>query len=99
MPRCLAGNVSIIVDCDKGASGPPARPWRKRASTITMRLGAAPASAEVSVKAIVAPMNSRLRPRRSISQPVRGRTIALATRNDVSTHVISSTPAESVPRM
>ena len=37
-------------------------------------------------------MKSRLRPSRSASHPVMGRLIALATRNEVSTHVISSTP-------
>jgi len=63
------------------------------------RLGAAPTAAEVSVNAKVATMKSRLRPRRSVSHPVMGRLIALATRNEVRTHVISSTPAERVPRM
>jgi len=67
--------------------------------TMKARLGAAPAAAEVSVKATVASMNSRLRPSRSLSHPVMGRLMALATRNEVSTHVISSTPAESEPRM
>ena len=66
---------------------------------MTARLGAAPAAAEVSVKATVATMKSRLRPNRSVSQPVMGRLMALATRKDVSTQVISSTPADSVPRM
>ena len=41
----------------------------------------------------------RLRPKKFPSQPVMGRLMALATRNDVSTHVISSTPAENVPAM
>ena len=63
------------------------------------RLGAAPAAAEVSVNATMASMKSRLRPSRSVSHPVIGRLMALATRNEVSTHVISSTPADSVPRM
>jgi hypothetical protein len=66
---------------------------------MTTRLGAAPAAAEVSVKASVARMKSRLRPNRSVNQPVIGRLIAFATRNDVRTQVISSTPADSVPRM
>ena len=99
IPRWRAGNVSIIVACDSGTSGPPARPCRKRANTMAARLGAAPAAADVSVNATVARMNSRLRPSRSLSQPVMGRLMALATRNEVSTHVISSTPAERVPRM
>jgi hypothetical protein len=99
IPRCLAGNVSIIVACDSGTSGPPASPCRKRAATITARLGAAPAAAEVTVKATVAMMKRRLRPSRSVSHPVIGRLMAFATRNDVSTHVISSTPADRLPRM
>ncbi len=99
IPRWLAGNVSIIVACESGTSGPPANPCRKRAITMKARLGAAPAAAEVRVKATVAKRKSRLRPRRSVSQPVMGKLMALATRNAVSTHVISSTPADKVPRM
>ncbi len=99
MPLWRAGNVSIIVDCESGTSGPPASPCRNRAITMTARLGAAPTAAEVTVNAAVARMKRRLRPSRSVSQPVMGRLIALATRNDVSTHVISSTPAERLPRM
>src|SRR6185295_5363660 len=74
-------------------------PCRKRAITMTARLGAAPTAAEVSVNATVATMKNRLRPSRSVSHPVMGRLIALATRKEVSTHVISSTAADSVPRM
>ena len=99
IPRWRPGKVSSIVDCESGTSGPPASPCRKRAITMASRLGAAPAAAEVSVNATVAPMKRRLRPNRSVSQPVMGRLIALATRKDVSTQVISSTPADSVPRM
>ena len=69
IPRWLAGNVSIIVACESGTSGPPASPCRKRAITMTTRLGAAPAAAEVSVNATVATMKSRLRPSRSVSHP------------------------------
>jgi len=99
IPRCRTGKVSIIVACDSGTSGPPASPCRNRAITMTARLGAAPAAAEVIMNATVARMKSRLRPSRSVSHPVIGRQMALATRNDVSTQVISSTPADSVPRM
>jgi hypothetical protein len=44
------------------------------------RLGAAPTAAEVSVNATVAQRKRRWRPRRSVSHPVRGRLIALATK-------------------
>src|SRR5439155_1457994 len=86
-------NVCIIVACESGTSGPPASPCRKRAITMKARLGAAPAAAEVRVKATVATMKSRWRPRRSVSHPVMGTLMALATRNAVSSHVISSTGA------
>src|SRR5262245_59005478 len=99
IPRCFAGHVSIIVACERGTRGPPARPWGHRMSTMATRLGAAPVAPEVIVNAAVATMKSRLRPSRSVSHPETGRLMALATRNDVSTQVISSTPAESVPRM
>jgi hypothetical protein len=88
-----------MVAWESGTSGPPASPCRNRAITMKTRLGAAPVAAEVMVNATVATMKSRLRPSRSVNHPVMGRLMALATRNEVSTQVISSTPAESVPRM
>ena len=51
------------------------------------------------VKPLTDVISSRLRPNFRASQPVIGRTIALATRYDVSTHVDSSIVAERLPAM
>ena len=64
-----------------------------------MRLGASPQSADDAVKPAVHTRKKRLRPSTPASQPVAGRTTALAARYDVSTQDTSSTPAESAPWM
>ena len=63
------------------------------------RSGASPHSTDAPVNATVQIRKKRLRPRTLASQPVAGRITALAARYEVSTHEISSTPAESEPCM
>src|SRR5208282_1938233 len=60
---------------------------------------ASPHSRLDSVKPATAASSSRLRPSTLASQPVIGKTMALATRYEVSTHVASSTLEESEPEM
>src|SRR6185437_5357623 len=59
--------------------------------------GASPQKNDAVVNPMTAPINRRLRPKRPASQPVRGRTIALATRYDVTVQVASSTEADRLP--
>ena len=63
------------------------------------RFGAKPHSADASVNPMVEASSSRLRPNCRASQPAIGRIIAFATRYEVSTHVASSTVAETLPAM
>src|ERR1700733_8187149 len=60
---------------------------------------AGPHSSELNVKMITHPIKNLLRPNSAENHPVRGNTIALETRYDVSTHVLSSTPADKFPAM
>src|SRR5262245_8185300 len=54
---------------------------------------------ELVVKSTAHARKNRRRPNRAVSQPVAGMTMALAARNEVITHDISSTPADSDPCM
>src|SRR5262245_61535183 len=54
---------------------------------------------ELVVKSTAHARKNRRRPNRAVSQPVAGMTTALAARNEVMTHDISSTPADSDPCM
>src|ERR1700675_2700572 len=82
---------------DIGMSGPPPMPCRIRAMISVFRSGASPHSTDAPVNATVQIRKKRLRPKTLASQPVAGRTTALAARYEVSTHEISSTPAASEP--
>ena len=61
--------------------------------------GASPQKNEAVVKPVTDNISRRLRPKVVASQPVIGRTMALATRYDVSVHVASSVVAERFPAM
>ena len=65
---------------ESGMSGPPPMPWSTRARSSTFRFGASPHSTEATVNATVQRRKKRLRPRMPASQPVAGRTTALAAR-------------------
>src|SRR5580704_13871601 len=61
------------------------------------RLGAAPQSKELAVKTRMHRRNKRFRPNNPASHPLIGSTMALDTRYDVSTHVLSSLLAPKLP--
>ncbi len=71
--------MSMIVDCDNGASAAPKAPCRMRNITISPRLSEVPHSADEMTKPATQIANSRLRPMLSESQPVIGVAIAWAT--------------------
>src|SRR5580692_5309412 len=61
------------------------------------RLGAAPQSKELAVKTRMHRRNKRFRPNNPASHPLIGSTMALDTKYDVSTHVLSSLLAPKLP--
>ena len=61
------------------------------------RLGANPQSRELKVKIARQIMKKRFRPKVTANHPLMGRTIALDTRYEVSTHVLSSLLAPRFP--
>src|SRR5260370_2487461 len=61
------------------------------------RLGAAPQNSELSVNRKMQRRKKRFRPKRLASHPLMGRTMALETRYEVSTHVLSSLLAPRLP--
>src|SRR5262245_3084659 len=99
MPRWASGKISHRIACEIGMIGPPPMPCRMRMAIRNSRLGAMPDRNELIVKSAVHRRKRRRRPRRAVSQPVAGITMALAARNDVTTHETSSTPADSEPCM
>ncbi len=97
---CLAtGLMSSSTACDSGIREAPNRPCNRRNKTISNRLVAAPHSIEAMVKPTIEIRNRSLRPIRPDSQPVIGVMIAAATMYDVSTQVICSWDAETLPWM
>src|SRR5215831_2000996 len=82
-----------------GCSPPPPRPCSTRNKRRRPRLGAIPHSKELKVKNPMQDMKNRLRPTTPAIQPLIGRTIALDTRYEVSTHVLSSLLTPRLPAM
>jgi len=82
-----------------GMSAAPNMPWSSRKPTSSPRLVAMPHSPEAMVKPMIEICISRLRPIRPASQPVSGVMIAAATMYEVSTQVIWSAEAETLPCM
>src|SRR5512142_632845 len=80
-------------------SAAPATPWASRNSTISGREVAMPQSIEATVKPPIESRNIFFRPIRSASQPDRGVMIAAETMYEVSTQVIWSELAETLPCM
>ncbi len=80
IPCSLGGKVSIRIAWLLGISAPPAAPCRMRKTMRKPRLGAAPQRKEARVNRMMQVIRKRLRPNRRESQPVIGRTTALATR-------------------
>src|ERR1700728_687154 len=99
MPCFSRGQLSTRMACDTGCIPPPPAPWITRNSTSIGREGASPHSSELNVKMITHPMKNLLRPNSAENHPVSGSPIAFETRYDVSTHVLSSTPADKFPAM
>src|SRR5512135_72415 len=98
-PRCSGGNVSARIACAIGWSPPPPAPWTIRAKSNRGRLGAMPQNRELAVKRKIQVMKKRLRPITLASQPLIGNTMALDTRYEVSTQVLSSLLAPRLPAM
>jgi len=98
-PCFSRGQVSSRTACDSGTSAAPNTPWSSRNSTISVSEPASPHSTEAAVKPTTEARNRRLRPNRAASQPVGGVMIAAATMYEVSTQLIWSWLAETLPCM
>src|SRR5579863_527469 len=85
--------------CAMGWSPPPPAPWITRNSSSMFRLEALPQRTEASVNMKMQTMKKRFRPKMLASQPLIGRTMALDTRYDVSTQVLSSLLEPRPPAM
>src|ERR1700744_1579932 len=96
-PCFSRGLMSSRMDCDSGTNDAPKIPCSKRDATICVSVSDNPHSADDTVKPPIAKISRRLTLSRSDSQPVSGVAIAAATMYEVSTHVISSCDADSVP--
>src|ERR1700733_9037522 len=70
-----------------------------RASNKMGSVGAIPQSRELNVNSARQMIKNRFRPKRDTNHPVMGRMIALDTRYDVRTHVLSSLLAPMFPAM
>ena len=79
-PRLAGGKLSIRIACDSGCSAPPAAPCTTRAKISQESSVAAPQAAEANVKTTMQTIKNRFRPKKVLSQPVIGSTMALATR-------------------
>src|SRR5262245_51360905 len=99
MPRWRGGKISQSTAIAIGITGPPPRPCRMRIATRNSTDGAMPERNELMMNTVVHTRKSRRRPRRAVSQPVAGSTMAFAARYEVNTHETSSTLAESAPWM
>src|SRR5882762_1452235 len=84
---------------DSGWSPPPAAPCSTRKKINIPRVGAKPHKTELSENKKIQSMKKRLRPKKSASQPLIGSTIALETRYEVNTQVLSLLLAPRLPAM
>ena len=80
-----------------GTSAAPKTPCSRRNPTSSPRPLATPHNPDTTVKPTIDHSISRLRPNRPATQPVSGVMIAAATMYEVSTQVISSLEAETLP--
>src|SRR5580698_797478 len=90
MPRLAGGKVSARMACSLGCRPPPPAPCSTRQMISVAKFGASPHRKELMV-------NSATQLMMEESQPLKGRTMALETRYEVSTHVLSSCPADRLP--
>src|SRR5580704_9825285 len=98
-PRFCGGNVSARMACAMGCRPPPPAPWITRKRSSMLRLAALPQRTEATVNMKMQTMKKRFRPKRLASQPLIGRTMALDTKYDVSTQVLSSLLEPRPPAM
>src|SRR5215831_9309540 len=98
-PRFSGGNVSARIACAIGCSPPPPRPCSTRNRRSNPRLGAIPHSNELNVKKAIHAMKNRFRPTTPAIHPLIGKTMALETRYEVRTHVLSSLLTPRLPAM
>src|SRR5580704_3531733 len=98
-PRFCGGKVSARMACAMGWSPPPPAPWITRKRSSMFRLVALPQRTEAVVNMKMQKMKKRFRPKRLASQPLIGRTMALDTKYDVSTQVLSSLLEPRPPAM
>ena len=97
---CFSGGLmSSRTAWDNGISAAPNTPCNRRNSTISTRLLATPHSTEAAVKPAIEIRNTILRPILSARKPVSGVMIAAETIYEVSTQVICSAEAETLPWM
>ena len=76
---CFSGGLmSSSTACDIGISAAPQMPCNRRAATISGKDCAKPHSAEATVKPTMDERNTRRRPTRPASQPLRGVMMAAA---------------------
>src|SRR5690554_6853067 len=87
MPALALGKVLSISDCDRGIMGPATAPCSTRKATSDSRDQANPHSHDEMTNSMTETTNRCTWPKRWVSQPVRGTVMALATANEVMTHV------------
>ena len=87
MELLAGGYVDSSSACDSGIIGPATAPWMIRAVISMPMLGASPHAHDDSTNKMIDVMNRRTCPKRCVSQPVSGTEMALATANEVMTHV------------
>src|SRR5438445_5069095 len=91
----LGGLISSRTACDMGTSAAPDKPCNNRAITICGSVCARPHNAEAIVNPISEATNTRRRPIRPASQPLKGIMMAAATMYEVNTQVIWSWVADN----
>ena len=91
--------MSARMACAIGCKPPPPVPCMMRNRISSGRLVAIPHSSELSVNRTMHVMKNRLRPTNPAIQPLIGRMIALETRYDVNTQVLSSLVTPRLPAM
>ena len=80
VPRLATGKLSRRIAWESGCSAPPAAPCTTRATMSQESSLAAPHVAEAKVKMTMQAIKNRFRPKKLLSHPVIGNTMALATR-------------------
>ena len=79
-PRLAGGKLSMRIACDNGCSAPPAAPCTNAGENEEAQLVGHAASRRGQREDAMQPIKNRLRPKKPLSQPVIGNTMALETR-------------------